>query len=57
MAENFHAFNFVYNRKRDGDQKPLDLNFNCPPESYKKHQHPAFTHMHDPKTGRRYIVL
>nr|XP_022322353.1 uncharacterized protein LOC111123925 [Crassostrea virginica] len=46
-----------FKRKKDGDKRPLDLNFNCPPESYKERHYSGFSHMRDPKTGRRFIVL
>ncbi|XP_062614409.1 uncharacterized protein LOC134276157 isoform X2 [Saccostrea cucullata] len=46
----------TFRRKNDGSHRPLDLNFNCPPESYKE-RYSTFSRMHDPKTGKKYIVL
>ncbi|XP_061169669.1 uncharacterized protein LOC133179009 [Saccostrea echinata] len=46
----------TFRRKHDGSRKALDLNFNCPPESYKE-RYSTFSRMHDPKTGKKYIVL
>ncbi|XP_048778413.2 uncharacterized protein LOC125682069 isoform X2 [Ostrea edulis] len=47
----------AFKRKQNGSNTVLDLNFNCPPDNYKDRQYSTLSQVHDPKTGRKYVVL